>query len=359
MKEYTKVFFFCPALIAGGLERVLSVLSGPLANHYDEVTYITWHDREVFYEIDKNVRVVCVERECGSRSVWKRMLWLRGFVKKGRPDVLVSFSAPFNMIALVSLIGAGIKVVVSERNDPAHFRWGKIAKMIRNCLYLSADGLLVQTKTSQDHFWDVLARRSVILPNPIMIDEEYKGVALKTDAMNVIASVGRLVPQKRFDLLINAFGTFLKRHADYQLHIYGEGKEEENLQYQISEMGLEGKVLLMGTVDQILECIKHAKMFVMTSEYEGMSNALLEAMSIGLPCISTKVSGAIDIIRNGENGLLIDGGMNSAVDAMTALADDESLRFRLGENACRIADDYNLLSVSRQWMGYLDNFIGS
>lgn len=345
----------CPALIAGGLERVLSVLSNTMVSHYDEVTYITWYDLPVFYDIDKRVRIVCAEKKSGSHSLCKRMKWLRQYVKEEKPDIMVSFSTPFNMISLVALLGLGIKVVVSERNDPAHFRRGWLARIARNILYLKADGLLVQTETSKKHLWKPLSKRAVVIPNPVMIDSDILGNALRAEKEHIILTASRLVPQKRNDLLIKVFACFSKTHPKYKLYIYGDGPEREKLIQQISDLGIEDRAYLPGSITNLWERMLNVEIFVMTSEYEGMSNSLLEAMTLGLPCISTKVSGALDIIKDGINGLLIDINDEKALlNAMTLLADHSDTRERLGKQARLIADEYHFMKVSGLWMDYID-----
>ena len=356
----SKILFFCPSLIAGGLERVLSVLSSPIADYYDEVIFITWYDRPIFYKIDKRVTVVCAEKQCGSVRCFRKMRWLRTYVKNVQPDVLFSFSSPFSMIALVSLLGIKTKVVVAERNDPACFRWGYVAKILRNLLFLKAHGILVQTETSRMHLWKPLLMKSVIIPNPLLIDSEYVGVAKYIDCNHIIVTASRLVPQKRIDLLISVFADFLKTHPDYKLYIFGEGAERDKLMKLISDYELTKEVLFKGTVSNLWDWYKEAEMFVIASEYEGMSNALLEAMAVGLPCISTKVSGALDVIIDGSNGLLVDiNDRDTLLAAMTILADKNELRECIGKKACHIVDELDVTKVAGLWINYIDNIIGN
>lgn len=353
-----KIFIFCPALITGGLERVLSILSSPLSHQYREVKYVLWYEKSQFYQLDKRVKVISIEKECGSCGMYKKMNWLRQFVKKEKPNILISLSTPFNMISLFSLLGTGIRIIISERNDPAHFRWGRIAKIFRNILYLNADGILVQTESSKNNLWKPLLKRAVIIPNPLMIERDIIGVAFKSEKEHVIITASRFVPQKRIDLIIRVFGKFIKKHPNYKLFIYGEGPERVRLQLLVKELDLTSSVEMPGVVINLWEKMKVAEMFVMASEYEGMSNSLLEAMALGLPCISTKVSGAIDIIKNGKNGLLVDINDEKALlEAMVELAEQKDLRESLGKEACHIADDLSLMKVSSMWTSYIDSFI--
>lgn len=337
---------------------MLSILSSPFASHYNEIVYITWHNKAIFYQIDERVKVLSAEEQCGSKSILKRILWLRNYNKRERPDALVSFSAPFNMIALISLKGISRKIIISERNDPDSFRWGKIAKLIRNILYLNAAGIIVQTKSSKDHLWGPLAERVIIIPNPILMNSEMVGCAIKTEKKHIIVTASRLVPQKRHDLIIKSFSEFQKSHPDYHLIIYGDGKERKNLLIQISALNLENNVHLPGTVSDIWDRIKCAEMFVMASDYEGMSNSLLEAMILGLPCISTRVSGAVDIIEHEKNGWLIDINDEAGlVKAMMILADNEKLRREIGINATKEYDSLRVEDVSIRWIDYIDSII--
>lgn len=358
--EQPKVFFFCPALIAGGLERVLSILSYTLAKHYSNVTYIMWYDKPVFYQLGNEVKVVSVEKESGEKEIVKRMIWLRKYVQIEQPDIFISFSTPFSMLALVSLWGLEIRVVVSERNDPAHFRWGIAAKLLRNILYLKAKGLLVQTNTSKNHLWKPLQKKAVVIPNPIMMDDHIVGAALKSDKEHFIVAASRHVPQKRIDLIIRAFDRFIKVHSDYKLYIYGEGPEKERLQGLIDNLGVSDSVEIPGVVKNLWEQMRHAEMFVMSSEYEGMSNALLEAMAIGLPCISTKVSGALDIITDGKNGILVDINDEEAMlNSMLRLAGNKDLRESIGAEASHVIEDLSLTRVAAMWTDYIDKLITS
>ena len=353
----TKIFIFCPSLGVGGMERVLSTLSYSFANHYDEVTYILWYDKAVFYEIDKRIKIISAEKECGSGSFWRKMIWLSRYVKSQKPDVLISFSAPFNMIALASLMGrSGIKMVVAERNDPAHFRWG-VLRYLRNWLYCFSEGIIAQTDTCKTHLCKKLAMKCVVIPNPILMDDAYKGAALSTVKERQIVSVARFVPQKRLDILIRSFASFERTHPGFHLYIYGDGKDKASLLLLISELQLVNKVLICPVVNDIFDRIKKAEMFVMTSAYEGMSNALMEAMCLGLPCISTRVSGAVEMINDGYNGVLVDiEDHDGIVKAMCDMADNPAQQLLLGENAMRIYDTYHVSSVARQWLDYIDSF---
>lgn len=159
-------------------------------------------------------------------------------------------------------------------------------------------------------------------------------------------------------MLISAFSKFSKSHPDYKLLIWGEGDERGELENQINELSLEQKVLLPGVSENIFQELSKGEIFVLSSNFEGMPNTLIEAMCLGLPCISTKVSGATDLIKDGVNGLLIEiNAENQLIMAMEKLTGDDSLRKEIGENASKIYDELNVEVISNKWIKYIENFV--
>lgn len=349
---------FCSALQAGGAERVLSVLSTPLADHYEQVIYLMWKDAPVFYGIDSRVKLVSVERESGGGHYVKRLWWMRRYIQKEQPDLVLSFSAPFNMLALMTLLGTRQRIVVAERVDPRSFRWGRIRKWARIVLYHVADGILTQTPSGRSFFKGALLKKTSVIYNPVLIPEILVGAAVKTVKKPMIVSVGRLVKQKQLLDLIRAFAQFYQTHPSYSLVIYGDGPELPNLQSCAAELGVEQAVHFSGTVSNVWEQLLSAEMFVMSSRFEGMSNALIEAMCLGIPSISTKVSGAIDLIEHGQNGFLVDmGDVEKIYYYMDLLASDRDLATKLGKQASFLYADLAVDVIAKQWISYLDGYI--
>lgn len=351
------LMIFCSALQAGGAERVLSILSQPFADHYEQVTYLMWHDAPVFYQIDDRVRLVSVERACRGGGMLRRLLWMRRYVRQERPDLLLSFSAPFNMLALTALLGSRQRIVVAERIDPRSFRWGYGLNILRTWLYHTADGILAQTPSSKAYF-KTLQRKTAVIYNPVVMPDQLVGRALTEAKQPVIVSAARLVKQKQQTVLIRAFAKFYKNHPTYRLIIYGKGPELERLQHDAEMMGVGHAVLFPGVVKEIWTAMLSAQMFVMSSQFEGMSNSLIEAMCLGLPCISTNVSGAVDLIRHGENGFLVDVGDDEAISrCMEQLVADPVRSRQIGEQAATLYEALNVTCIARQWLDYLDGMM--
>lgn len=349
-------------LAAGGAERVLSILSKPFADAFDEVQYVMWLDAkypDIFYEIDPRVKIVRISKESGSTNILKNVLWYRKYVKFQKPNIVLSFMVMVCFTVTMALLGSGIPQVVAERNDPRYFAGSKLMRGFINFVYRCKDvkGILMQTQSNKDYFRSkVLYRKTDVIFNPITMDAAMVGKALTTEKENLVVCVGRLTSQKRNDRLINAFAEFFKTHPSYRLCFWGEGEKRLELQKLTDTLDLSKSILFPGRSNEVMDEICKARMFIMTSEYEGMSNALLEAMCLGLPCISTKVSGATDLIQDGVNGYLTDhDNQQQLVDAMCKIADSDSEANRIGVSA---SDTYNQLSVeviAKQWVEYLKN----
>lgn len=353
------LYVSCRSLMRGGAERVLSVLSGPLADSYDEVIYFCWYNGEVAYDIDERVKIVFIQDEVKSKSLFKKMKWFRQFVKMKPASIILSFLTPTNMVTLASLFGSGQSVVVSERADP-HFYFNRYRLKFlwsfgRNFLYKRARGIIVQSVAERDYYKGELRKKCSIIFNPIYLQPNSVGAAIKIKKKNKIVVVGRLRPFKNQEMAILAFSQFVRIHPDYEMYIYGEGENRKKLESLVLEKGLDKFVHLPGAQKNVFDVISDAQMFLLPSNYEGMSNALIEAMCLGLPCISTKVSGSVDLIDDGINGLLIDCGSEAQlVDAMCKIADNKVLANRLAENATKLFEEIKVDKISAQWIEYLE-----
>lgn len=354
----SKLIVSCGTLSSGGAERVLSILSESFASRYEEVVYLTWIDVPDFYTIDTRVRRVCVERECGTKNVLKKAIWFRTFVKREQPAVVLSFLAPFNVMISYALMGIKTKLIVAERNDPRCVMNGFFQRNLRKVAYRMADGILEQTENNKKYFTGSLYRKTDVIYNPIIMDETYLGKALRTEKQKRIVSVARLKKQKNPEMQLKAFKLFLETHPDYTMTMYGDGGYRHQVESMVSGMGLEGKVILPGAVKGVWDEIVNAECFVMTSWFEGMPNALLEAMCLGLPCVSTKVSGAVDLIESGTNGILVDLDDHKAMaHTMSKICDDKEIAKSLGGGAVNIYEKLKLDVISKQWLDYIDQII--
>lgn len=348
----------CVSLTCGGAERVISILSSRFASHFDSVKIVMWKEAPVFYKIDKRVEIVSIEKEISSRNYLKKILWFRSFLKKEKPSLVLSFLAKSSVGVLLANVGVNAKVIVAERNDPRFLKGGKPMILIRDVLYTFANGILEQTESSRLYFSGRKLAKTQVIYNPVLMDSSYVGCACDEKREKVIVSVGRLEPQKNYKLLLEAFSEFHKAYPSYKLVIYGEGSCRTALEKQISDLCESSIVELPGNKKNVFDYVKSASVFVMTSNFEGMPNALIEAMCLGLPCISTKVAGAVDLIKNEKNGLLIDVGDKLAlVSSLKKLVADEAFSRGLGKEASKIYNDLSVEKISTEWINYLDSFM--
>lgn len=351
-----RFIFFVGTLQNGGAERVISLLASRMAEQGISVEILTYYDRPVFYEINPKVKVTAVEKCTGKSNKLINLLWIRKYFNQNA-KVVISFLAPFNMMAIAAKIGTGIPIIVADRNDPSKVPANIIVRKARNFLYMFANAIVLQTEKNRSYFNRLVRKKSKVIYNPVNLGE-YTGSALHSKKEKQIVTAGRLMPQKNQKMLIQAFSSIVKSYPEYQLIIYGEGPIRNELEMLIQQLEIQNHVLMPGSVINLHERMKSAELFVLSSDYEGMPNALIEAMCLGLPVISTKVSGATDLIEDGKSGILIEAGAEKELaDAMMKLISEEKIRNDMAAEAVKLSDHLLLNEILKQWMDVIDNEI--
>lgn len=352
----SKLLVSCGTLMTGGAERVLSVLSNCFADNFDEVVYLTWIDAPDFYLLDSRINRVCVERECGSKSNLKKAFWFRKHIKRNDYSLILSFLEPFNVLICLALTGISTPIIVADRNDPRWVWNGFFQRNLRLLAYRKAKRIVCQTDNNRSYYRGANLKKTIVIYNPIFLPEKYKGKAILTPKKHRFVSVARLDEQKNLKMMISAFASFHAKYDNYSLTIYGEGPCRKDLENFIEINNLEDCVFLPGAKKNVWDLILDAECFVLSSWYEGMPNALLEAMCLGLPCVSTKVSGAKDLIENGKNGLLVElNDIQSMTNALNTIAEDTQIRTELGKNAIKVFDLLRLKNISDKWVNLFKN----
>ncbi len=195
--------------------------------------------------------------------------------------------------------------------------------------------------------------RIVIIPNGVEINGLHCKVDYGIDETATVAFVGRLHPQKGLDVLLRAFRIIIdkRQDIDWRLHILGDGPIRSKLQKLTEQFGMSHQVRFVGNIDNVSIQLIQADIFVLPSWAEGMSNALLEAMAHGLPCVASRIPGNIDLIHHGENGLLVTPGKETAfAEAIICLADDEMLRQKIGTSARYLVETvYSIDNVAKKY----------
>lgn len=386
------------SLARGGAEKNLSIMANHWAMQGDTITILTFDEgtSAPAYTLRPEIKHTPLNISCSSKSTLQKVFTLmrlpfvlRKAIKSSNPDVLISFMDQTNMLCLIAACNLSFPIIVAERVNPAKSSilepqmpalLRRILAPLRNFLYRWAANIVVQTEDAANYFPIYLSQRVVAIPNPVLPPEAQESIPLaiatnpkhpseqqpagtKKEANTpgtyaditlqspCIIAMGRLVPQKRFDLLINSFARITQAHPEWSLAIIGAGAELNKLKELARELGVSQKVFLPGPTANAHAVLKQAQIFVLSSDYEGFPNALCDAMACGLPVIATDCDyGPRTIIRNSFDGILV------PTDNAEALAQalEELLRFphkrvALSEQAPAVVQRFSLEYIMMRW----------
>ena len=339
----------------GGVERVLSVLANYFAGKEYDVHILAISSDEVSYPLSPDVKyeyvpIIPIYKRMGLFGNLRSVGKIFKQIKRINPDYVIGFDDSIIIRSIPSAWLLRKKIIVSERIDPSIY--GLPMHIVRQICYDMADHVVFQTDDARAYFPKRTQKKSVVIPNPLSEGLPYRNKETNKD----IIMACRLRPQKNVGLAIRAFAQFYKTHPDYRLVVFGEGYQLEELKALAAEKGVENSVLFPGHVDDIHQRMASCAMFLMSSDYEGLSNSMIEALAIGAPTISTDcpVGGARMMINNGENGLLVPVGDEQAItNAMGKIADDKELSSRLSTNGTKIRERLSVTTICPQWEALL------
>lgn len=350
------------SLDSGGAERVLSGMASYWASAGHDVALVTLSNpNSDWYKLHPKVERVGLGLLVMAggpieaiRNNLRRVWRLRRALARFRPDVVISFIEKTNILTLLACIGLRLPVIVSERADPREKPVEPVWNRLRAWTYGRADAIVIQSAALRNWAEQFSSSRTVhVIPNPVrrLAETERDGDSTLAKQEKTVIAMGRLTHQKGFDVLISAFVRCLERQPGWRLIILGEGEERPQLEAQVAALGIADHVSLPGVVRNPERELRHAEFFVLSSRWEGFPNALLEAMSCGLPVVATDCpTGPADIIRDGEDGLLTPA--NDAVAlarAMEQVMTDKNLRLRLGRNASTVHSRFSEVAIMSNW----------
>lgn len=360
MKNFSgkKIMFVLSSLGFGGAERVVSELANYFSSIGNEVVIMLISNNNVNYKISEKIQIIDlnskIHKKVGFIAIYERLRLIRKYADQINPDIVISFLSVINIYVCFSLMLSKHKFIVSERNDPKNDPKGFVRRAARLLAYEFADGFVFQTDTVKQYFNKRIQNKSIVIANPIKnnLPEPINGIRSKK-----IVAIGRLVEQKNYPLLINAFNEIQKEFSNYELYIYGEGEDKNKIESLISTLCLKDKIKLKGNVSNVHEEVVDASLYVLTSVYEGMPNALMESMSMGIPSISVNCSGGgpAAIIKNGENGILVPyGSRDELVNAMRRILTDIDFSNKLSSNAAGDSKKYSIQNIAFKWIDYIN-----
>ena len=353
IKHY--ILIAIPSLKTGGAERVASELANNWSRLGHQVKIITLFRDTIEYNLEKNVEyqnIIDGHRNSIFKiiNVVKALFIFRKEVKKFKPDGVLSLM--YNKFTLTSLLFSNIPVFISERSSP-FIKENLIAELIKKVIYPQASGMITQTKTSEVFFSNKYRNLKIkTIKNPIPL--KYFNIVPAIEN-RVVLAVGRLIPTKGFDQLIECFKN--ANNYGWKLIIAGNGPEKEKLLEKIKKFNMSDQIKLLGNVSNLSELYSTSSIFTSTSSLEGFPNALCEAMISGVPAVSYDCpTGPSDIIIDNLNGYLIP--LNNSTlftEKLDILMNDQPLRKAFSKQAKLLGHSLNEDKISSEYLNFIVN----
>lgn len=340
----------------GGAERVAANIASALANSGYAVDGICLNEKIVGYPVSKNVNILGPGKKSSKLlGIFRRIFTLRKVFRSSRYDAIVDFSLSYKYLKLIGL-RTEIKYLVSERNYPLCHYSAKQFNQVAD-VYKLADLVVFQTAEEAACFDGLDDSKIRIIPNAVI-----EGIGPKdVEKTNTIITAARLDQQKNLQMMIMAFDLFRRKNPDYRLEIFGEGIQKDYLLDLIKEKGLESCVTIRPHSINIHDEMRSAKMFLSTSNYEGIQNSLLEALTLGVPCVATDClgGGARLLLKNAPNWLVDVNDANSMANVMNDIVTnyDEAIALAKRESEY-LREKFSTAVIYKEWVSAVDSLWG-
>jgi len=349
--------FVVPSLKNGGAERVVATLGNFFSKNYG-VVIVTLSDSEVFYELNSSIELVSVRNAKPSKSSIHALLGNYAVVKKIHKtiedkgiDILISFTTSANVLAINAAKKSKIPCIISERNNAKVVPPNLVWRTLRNKFYKSADFLVVQTSGNKDFYSSIIESSKIkVIQNPVSEKFATLKRSSKADSdITTILTVGRLNSNKAHHIMLMALSKL--QSLPWQLIVVGGGPLQNQLQTLSKDLKLDKRVNFTGSIKNVDDYYKHADLFVFTSRSEGFPNALMEAHSIGIPCISTNCDfGPADIITDNSDGFLIPvDDVEALIEKLQMLITNKDLRKKISEKALAQSSRFEMKRIAEIW----------
>lgn len=354
MNNYS-ILFIGGGIDIGGAGKMLKYVANICVDHFGSVTILSCKQTERPQNIDGRI-VFDSTRIFKKMSLWERikiMCDFRSIIKKKSPDLVCAFTSEYSVMSRIATFGINTKFVSAERCDPYSLPF--IWKLLASFSYLLSDACIFQLEGARDFFCKKIRERSYVIPNPYVLPCEVKPFKGKRNL--TIVSAGRFQPEKRFDVLIDAYAKVVQKHPEFSLILYGEGPLMKDYQKQLKKYRMSDKVRFPGYVSNVAERIREDGIFVLSSLLEGIPNVLIEALSVGIPSVATNCSpgGPAFLLNNGERGLLVPVNDSVAMsEAIIKLIEDIDLYKRFENAGPEIRHVLDSEIISEEWLKTFD-----
>ncbi len=354
-----RILFIISKLNYSGSAKIATFVSNNLAKLGYSVYVYTYASNQCHYPLLDSVTYI-PENNVYSDPIFKRLMPIvrvRRHIKRISPHIVISFITNANFISIIATAFTGIPVVIAERSDPYNEK--NLSLSIMRWFYKYASGVVFQTEGAKSYYNSKIQNKGIVIPNPV-IAEQIDPLPFE-QRKNEMAFVGRFnIKQKRQDIMVKAFKKVVEKHKNINLVFYGDGPDIDIVKKMVKEYGLNDNVIFAGKVDNITSYLRKAKIFVLTSDYEGIPNALIEAMSLGLPIVSTDCSpgGARLLIQNNVNGVLVPkGSVDEIANAIDYLLSNPHVAENYGKEARKIVKRFSPEKIMTKWVQYIEDLI--
>ncbi|CAM4011546.1 glycosyltransferase family 4 protein [Bordetella tumulicola] len=367
-----RVLIFIHSLHGGGAERVAADLSAQWAQSGWQVSLVTQADaQDDAYALHPAVQRKILHTAGGGgglRGIWanvRRVRALRRVLRDFQPDIVLGMMTTASVLAVMAARGLPCKVIATEHTHPPSQTLSGLWQRLRRVTYPHAASVVALTRGTADWLAQhVPGCKLAVIPNPVhwpLSRAEPVQMPPPAEGRRRLLAVGRLHPDKGFDLLIQAFASVAGQHPDWDLIILGEGTERARLQAQADAAGLQARVAMPGRVGNVGDWYESADLYVLTSRFEGLSNTLLESLASGLAAVCFDCdTGPREVVREGIDGVLVrpNGDVPAMAAALTKLMSDDAARQALARHAIEARERFSIQRVLGLWQQLFDDVRG-
>lgn len=351
-----KILFVVRDIEMGGAGKQLCLTANELERRGHDVSIFTYCSKVRNPLLADNIMFYCCLNETNNTLFeYLRVIpQIREIVRKVHPNVIISWRANAGCFTRLATIGMKCKVIFSERTDP----YMETSLLLKIATYICSfsDGGVFQTAQAQKYY-KKLVNKSVVIPNPYVTEDNINDILPFSLRKREIAYVARFfLKQKRQDVMLDAFKRIIKIHPDYTLVFYGNGEDIDVVKEMVRKKRLDSYVVFKGAITNVVEVIRQSRVLVLSSDYEGIPNVVLESFEAGTPVASTDCSpgGVRVLIENNVNGLISPIGDSAKLaENILRIIDDEQLSIEFVKKSKVKLQEFSPQKIFDKWEQYL------